>query len=136
MRSRAQIGEFVLDQNEPRTHLGNQFGAARDGAGVAIDGDDPAIGGGENGAAIPAGAERGVDMDAAIVHVEELDDAAGEHGNVTSQSASDSTSAVAARRHSRAPPSAATREPSCFLSARTFSVASASSARKRPGSQI
>ena len=57
---------------------------------------------------------------------------------MTGQSASDSAFAVAARHHSRAlcASCAATREPSCFFSARTVPVASASCARKRPGSQI
>ena len=98
-----------------------------------------AVGGGKDRARIAAGAEGGVDIDAAVADGEELDRAAGEHGNVTGQSASGSrVSAAAARHHSRAPSgvAAATWEPSCCLSARTFSVASASSARKRPGSQI
>ena len=132
----AEIREFVLDEREPRGRASHKLGAACDRGGIAIDRDNAAIRGSEERAAVAAGAERGIDIDAAIAYAEELDRWAGEHGNVTSQSASDSTSAVAARRHSRAPPSAAIREPSCFLSARTFSVASASSARKRPGSQI
>ena len=105
---------------------------------IAIDANDLTICGHENCAAVAAGTEGAVDVDAAGAHIEEFNRAAAEHGNVTSQSASDSARAVAARHHSRAPcgPSAATREPSCRLSARTFSVASASSARKRAGSQI
>ena len=99
---------------------------------------DAAVRRSEDFAAVAAGAERGVHIDPAVAHIEELNRRADEHGNMTSQSASDSVFAVAARHHSRAPcgPSAAPREPSCFLSARTFSVASASSARKRPDSQI
>ena len=76
--------------------------------------------------------------DAAVTDVEEFERGAAEHGNVGGWSASDSRKAVAARRHSRAPSAlrAATCEPSSPLSARTFWVASASSLRKRPGSQI
>ena len=105
---------------------------------IAIDADHPAVRGSENGAGIAAGAECRIDVDGAVPWREKLDHGMAEHGNVTSQSASDSRGAVAARHHSRAPggPSAALREPSCFLCARTFSVASASSARKRLGSQI
>ena len=137
-RHRLQIGELVLHQNEPAAGRLHQVGAARDRALVAVDADDVASGRGEDCAAVAAGAEGGVDVDAALTDLEEFDRGAAEHGNVTSQSASDSRCAVAARHHSRAPcgPSAGTREPSCFFNARTFSVASASSARKRPGSQI
>ena len=135
-RHRAQIGEFVLDQDEPAAGCCSEFGAACDRARITVNADDAAIGGSEDGTGVSAGAKGGIDIDALTADAEEFDRGAGEHGNVTSQSASDSACAVAARRHSRAPPSAATGEPSCFLSARTFSVASASSARKRPGSQI
>src|SRR5262249_58181321 len=108
------------------------------GVGVRVGAEEVEIGGGENIGSVAAGTEGRVDVNAAGGDGEEFDRGAAEHGSVTSQSASDSASAVAARHHSRAPcgPSAATREPSCFVSARTFSVASASSARKRPGSQI
>jgi len=137
-RDRFQIGEFVLHQDEPAAGLAHEVGAARDRALVTVDADDVAVRRREDIAGVAAGTEGRVDVDAAGADREEFDRGAAEHGNVTSQSASDSASAVAARHHSRAPcgPSAATREPSCFVSARTFSVASASSARKRPGSQI
>ena len=134
----ARSEKRLSDQDQPAAGRLHEIGAARDRALVAIDADDPAVGGGEDGAGVAAGAEGGVDIDAAGADVEIFDHGAAEHGNVTGQSASDSGLAAAARHHSRAPcgPSAATREPSCFLSARTFSVASASSARKRSGSQI
>ena len=76
-------------------------------------------------------------IDAAIARRQLLEHLAGEHGNMTGQSASDRV-AAAARHHSRAfcASCAATREPSCFFNARTVPVASASCARKRPGSQI
>ncbi len=85
-----------------------------------------------------AGAERAVDIDTAVMRAERIENLAREHGNVTGRSASDSAFAVAARHHSRAlcASCAATREPSCFFNARTVPVASASCARKRPGSQI
>ena len=85
---------------------------------------------------MPACAERAVDGDAALARREEIERLAGEHGNMTSQSASDVI--AAARHHSRAlcASRAATREPSCFFAARTVPVASASCARKRSGSQI
>ena len=93
------------------------------------------IGRRQDRAGIAAGPERRVHIDAAVARRQELQDRMDKHGNVTSQSASDGgVSAAAARHHSRAP-SAATRELNCCLSARTFAVASASSARKRSGSQ-
>src|SRR5262249_5194141 len=118
--------------------ISNKTGRLRERAGIAVDGDHTALRGGEDCAAMAAGTKRRIEIDAAIAHGEMLDRAAAEHRNVTGQSASDSGTAVAARHHSRAPggPSAALREPSCCFSARTFSVASASSARKRSGSQI
>src|SRR5262249_27782115 len=137
-RDRLQIGEFVLHQSERAGGGAHETGAACDRAWVAVDANDVAVRGREDIASVAAGTEGRVDVDAAGADGEEFDRGAAEHGNVTSQSASDSASAVAARHHSRAPggPSAPTRAPSCFVSARTFSVAYASSARKRPGSQI
>ena len=137
-RDRVEIGEAVLDQRQPAFACSDQREAARDRAAVAVDADHAAVGGIENRARMSAGAERAVDVDAAVARREILERLAGEHGNVTGQSASDSASAVAARHHSRAlcASCAATREPSCFFSARTVPVASASCARKRPGSQI
>ncbi len=92
----------------------------------------------KDGARIAAGAEGGVDIDAAVMNVEKVERGAAEHGNVEGWSASDSRKAVAARRHSRAPSAlrAADWDPSWALSARTLSVASASSFWNRPGSQI
>ena len=112
--------------------------AARDRVAVAVDADDARAAAAQDRARVAAGAERAVDIDAAVARLQVLEHLAGEHGNVTGQSASDSASAVAARHHSRAlcASCAATREPSCFFSARTVPVASASCARKRPGSQI
>src|SRR5712692_7025858 len=137
LRHGRKARKSVLHQDEPAGGRLHEIGGSRDRAAVAVDADDLAIRGGDNFAAVAASAEGGIDIDAAGADREEFHGAAAEHGNVTSQSASDSRFAAAARHHSRAPcgPSAVTREPSCFLSARTFSVASASSARKRPGSQ-
>ena len=44
----------------------------------------------EDRARVAAGAEGGVDIDAAVARLEEVDRGTAEHGNVTSQSASDS----------------------------------------------
>ena len=138
MRDRFKIGKPILDQDEPAAGGVHQVGSERDGALVSINPDDLAIRRRKNCARIAAGAEGRIDVDAVVSRIKKLDRGTAEHGNVTSQSASDSRGAAAARHHSRAPggPSAALRDPSCFLCARTFSVASASSARKRPGSQI
>ena len=128
-----EIGEAVLDQRQPALRAALKVLTQRQRTGVAVDADDLAVGRGENDARIAAGAEGGVDIDAAVTDIEEFDRGAAEHGNVAGWSASDSRKAVAARRHSRAPVPWA---PSSLLSARTFWVASASSLRKRPGSQI
>ena len=85
-----EIGEAILDQRQPPAGRIHQIGAARDRLLVAIDADHWQFGGGENGAGIAAGAERAVDVDAAVTRREKLDDGTAEHGNVTSQSASDS----------------------------------------------
>ena len=136
-RDIVEIGEAVLDQSEPAAGLLDEIGAERDRRLVAVDADDLAVGGGEDGARIAAGAEGAVDIDAAVTHAEVLERRSAEHGNVEGWSASDSR-AAAARRHSRAPDAsrAATWDPSSVLSARTFWVASASSFWNRPGSQI
>src|SRR5205085_11257292 len=104
---------------------------------IAVDADDTRAWHIENGACVSAGAERAVDVEAALARGEVLEHLAGEHGNMTGRSAS-GRSAAAAHHHSRAfcASCAATREPSCFFNARTVPVASASCARKRPGSQI
>ena len=115
-----------------------EFGAARERAWIAVDGDDFAIRRSEHRACIAAGAECGVDIDAVVADIEIVERGAAEHGNVGGWSASDSGKAVAASRHSRAPSAlrAAAWELSSALSARTFWVASASSFWNRPGSQI
>src|SRR5262249_51523877 len=109
-----------------------------DGVSVTVDADHLRARRGENRTRVAAGPEGTVDVHAAGTKVEELDRGRTEHGDVTGRSASDTVPGAAARHHPRAPcgSSAALREPSCFLSARTFSVASASCARKRSGSQI
>ena len=135
---RLKVREIIFNQGEAVAGRACEIGAARDRVRIAVDGDDVTVRRSQNCAAVAASSEGRIHVDFPGADVEEFDHGAAEHGNVTSQSASDSARAVAARHHSRAPcgPSAATREPSCRLSARTFSVASASSARKRAGSQI
>src|ERR1700733_2778451 len=91
-----------------------------DGALVAIDGDDARAGRLEDGAVVAAGAESPVDVETAALHAEPVDRLAAEHGNVAGGFAG---------AHFRAPSG------SCFK-ARTVAFASASSARKRLGSQI
>ena len=81
---------------------------------VAVDPDHARARRRQDRARITAGAERGVDIDAAVTHAEPRHGAAGEHGNVTGQSASDSI-AVAARHHSRAPMRLRRRHPGAQL---------------------
>jgi hypothetical protein len=133
-----EIGEAIFDKREPACGGFDQVEAARDRAAVAVDADHARARDLQDRAGVSAGAERTVDVDAAFARVERVGNLTSEHGNVTGRSASDSAFAVAARHHSRAlcASCAATREPSCFFNARTVPVASASCARKRPGSQI
>ena len=81
-RGVVEIGEPVFDQCQPAVRRLHQIRAQRDGASVAIDADHLAIGRGQHGARIAAGAEGGVDIDAAVANIEELDRGAAEHGNV------------------------------------------------------
>src|SRR5581483_11808807 len=138
LRDPFEVAEAILGE---RQAVIGERAAERDGVRIAVDGDDLAIRLREDGAAVAAGAKRGVDIDAAVPDLEEFNGGAAEHGNVGGWSASDSR-AAAARRHSRAPGAAtcalraAAWELSSVLSSRTFWVASASSLRNRPGSQI
>ena len=99
---RRQIGEAILDELEPAARFLDESGAPCDGVVIAIDADHARARRLQDRARIAAAAERRVDIEAAVADAEPVDGAAGEHGNVTSQSASDSI-AVAARHHSRAP---------------------------------
>ena len=134
-----EIGEAILDQRQPALRPASTSAKppaiASRSRSMPMTRVPPTS---QDRARVSAGAERAVDIDAAIARPSCSNDLAGEHGNMTGQSASDSAFAVAARHHSRAlcASCAATREPSCFFNARTVPVASASCARKRPGSQI
>ena len=103
VRRAIEIGEALFDQRETATRRLHQVRAKRDRRLVAVDADYFAIRGGENGTGIAAGAESGVDIDAAVVNVEEVDGGAAEHRNVGGASTNDSRKAVAARGHSPAP---------------------------------
>ena len=81
-RDVVEIGETIFDQRQPAARRLHQVRTQRDGALVAIDADHLAVGRGQDGARIAAGAESGVDIDAAVTNIEELDRGAAEHGNV------------------------------------------------------
>ena len=78
-----KIGKAVLDQCQPAARSIDQIEPGRDGRPVAVDADDPGSGGVENGPAVAAGPEGGVDIDAAVAGLEHLDGLAAEHGNMT-----------------------------------------------------
>ena len=99
---RLQVGEPVLDQFEPALRVRDQIGPAGDRTLVAIDADHACARRLQNGPAISAGSESGVDIDTAVTHREPFDNAADKHRNVTRRSGSDSR-AVAARHHVCAP---------------------------------
>ena len=125
---RFEIREAPSGKQEPALRLFNQRSAGRDRAFVAVNEHRPRI---------AAAAECGVEIDAAVAHGEPFLGAARQHRNMASRSASDSRADVA-RHHFCAPSgfAAAARTPDSVLKARTLSVASDSSARKRPGSHI
>src|SRR5262249_26397157 len=137
VRDSVEIGETILGQHQAAVRLLDQVGGTCNGTLIAVDADHFAISRGKNGARIATGAEGAIDENAAVMDIEKIDRGAAEHGNMEGRSASDSR-AAAARHHSRAPGAgrAATWELNSSLSARTFSVACASSFWKRPGSQI
>ncbi len=132
-----EIGKAIFDQLQPAIRCADERRASCDSVLIAINADHPRTGRRKDYAGIATGAKRCVDVNAAVMHAEQFDRPASEHRNVTSQSASDSV-AVAARHHSRAPGGfcSAVPVPNCSLKARTLSVASVSSARNRPGSQM
>ena len=78
-----KIGKPVLDQREPAVRSIDQIESARDGGAVAVDADHPGSGDVENGPAVAAGPEGGVDIDAAGAGAKHLDRLAAEHGNMT-----------------------------------------------------
>ena len=61
-----EIGEAVLDQGQPAVRPIDQIEAAGNGGAVAVDADDPGSRDVEDGAAVAAGPEGGVDIDAAV----------------------------------------------------------------------
>ncbi len=137
-RDAIERGEALFDQREPAA--GRLAPGRRRCATALWSRSMPmtcGIGGGEDRAAVAAGAEGAVDVDAAVANIQELERGPREHGNVTGRSASDSR-AIAARHHSRAPSgsSAALSEPGRCIAARAVTVAPVKRAPKRTGSQI
>jgi hypothetical protein len=80
---RLQIGEGVLYQHQPPLRRLHKIGAARDRALVAVERNDAAVRRSEDFTGVAAGAERGVHVDPAGAHIEELNRRADEHGNMT-----------------------------------------------------
>ena len=66
------VAEAALDQDQPAGMGLGQGAAGGNGMGVAVDGDHPAVGGGEDRPAVAAGAEGTVDIEAAIAGRERL----------------------------------------------------------------
>ena len=88
-RDLIERGEARLHELEPAFRAFDKTRAMRDRALVAVDADHAAIGGVEHHARVAAGAEGAVDIDAAVLEIEEAERGRTEHGSVTSQSASD-----------------------------------------------
>src|SRR5262249_1859185 len=76
------------------------------GRGVSVDGDDATSGSGfEDRAAIPAGAEGGVNIARARARREQAQRLREQHGNVALRPSAGPRRGASPRRHSRAPPS-------------------------------
>ena len=77
-----EIGEAVLDQRQPAGRLIDQIEAAGNGRAVAVDADHAGSRDFEDGPAVAAGPEGGVDIDPAVAGREHLDRLAAEHGDM------------------------------------------------------
>jgi hypothetical protein len=62
-----------VDEHQPRTELRGKLGALHDRVGIAVYGDDFAVGSFENGLRVAAGAERPVDDDRAVFRLKRAD---------------------------------------------------------------
>ena len=102
VEDRFEVGEAILEEQQPIPRFRGDGRACGDRGGITVDADHPRARRCQDGARVAAGAEGRVDVDAASADTEPPHRGAGEHGKVTSRSASDSR-AVAARHHSRAP---------------------------------
>ena len=116
---------------------------AEDGARIAIERQHAAVGGLEDGARIAAGAERCVDVGAAVYRSEAGDNLRKQHGDVARTTGLSGSSWPAARRHPRAPslPSSSSEDerfpaPKSLRVWWTFSRARSRRSAKRSGCHI
>ena len=77
-----KIGESVLDQGQPAAGPIDQIESAGNGRPVAVDADDPGSRDSEDRAAVAAGAEGRVDIDATVPDIEHFDRLAAENGDM------------------------------------------------------
>ena len=78
-----EIGEAVLDQGQPAIRSVDEVKTSGDGGAVAIDADHARIGRIENGPAVAARAEGGIDIDPAVAGAEHCDGLGAEHGDMS-----------------------------------------------------
>ena len=78
-----EIGKAILDQGQPTIRTINQIESTGNRRPVAIDADDAGSRHSQDRAAVAAGAKGGVDIDAAIARLQQLDRLAPEHGDMT-----------------------------------------------------
>ncbi len=78
-----EVGEAILDQGQPSGRTVDQIEPARYRRPIPIDADDTGTRGIENGAAVAAGAEGRIDVNAAVMGSEQLDRFAAEDRNMT-----------------------------------------------------
>ena len=81
-----EVGESVLDQGQPAIGLVDQIESAGNRRPVAVDADDPGSRDSEDRAAVAAGAEGRVDIDAAVLGGEHLDRLAAKNGDMARRS--------------------------------------------------
>src|SRR5262249_22274977 len=82
------VAEASFDQAQPRRVALSHCLAGGDRVGIAVDRDDLALGAIEHGAGVATGAERAVEVAAAVRRAQRVHDLAGQHGNVTGAHAS------------------------------------------------
>ncbi len=99
-----EIRKHALHQHEPALRCGDEIEARGNGGRIAVDGEDARAWNGEDGPAIAAGAEGGIEENFAGLRGERGKNFVTKHGKVAGRSAGgENVSFAAARCHSRAP---------------------------------
>jgi hypothetical protein len=96
-----EVGKTILDQCQPARRTVDQFEPTGDRCRIAVNADHPRALDLEDRARVPAGTERGVDVDAVRPGREKLDRLFAEHGNMAQGSRGHAPAPVLDRREAR-----------------------------------